>query len=535
MIARGRRVRAAPRPPPPCRSRTRGPGSRLRATARHSSNAARVGLPVRPYSKPACLPTASWANVVARLIGVTTAPVVGSGWLTRVDRPGLEPAPRHGLPLPRTASAGSHPRHAVRAVRSSPSAPGARNAEHVAAAEQADRMTAVEHQQRGGTIELLHEHRPPARRCRSSASPGSSPRAPVGRARSGSRNARSMSESSSSIPLTSFAASGGSLLTDTTTCDTPRSRISVHALRAGSSGRDQHEIRDRAVLRREHVARAIARATDEPEVHHPLVVVDLREVARGRSRGAAPRRARRGRARAPTTSAACTAVPHDPPMSRPSSRVTRRAAANDSASVTITVRSTSAGSNVVGQKSSPTPSTRYGRPVPPEYTEPSGSAPMICTSGFMRFRDARDPGDRAAGADPGDEVRDPARGLPPDLGSGRALVLLGVVRVRVLVGPERVRRLARQPIGDRVVGVGVLGRHRGRAHHHLGAVRAEQARPSRRSSCRTSRRCTGSRAARRRSRGRRRCSPTWVRRSCRRASGVRRARRRRSSRSPAGP
>ena len=32
-----------------------------------------------------------------------------------------------------------------------------------------------------------------------------------------------------------------------------------------------------------------------------------------------------------------------------------------------------------GQKSSPTPSTRYGRPVPPEYTEPSGSAPMICT------------------------------------------------------------------------------------------------------------------------------------------------------------
>ncbi len=73
-------------------------------------------------------------------------------------------------------------------------------------------------------------------------------------------------------------------------------------------------------------------------------------------------------------------------MRSPSSRVTRRAAANDSASVTITVRSTRAGSYVVGQKSSPTPSTRYGRPVPPEYTEPSGSAPMICTSGFIRFR-----------------------------------------------------------------------------------------------------------------------------------------------------
>ncbi len=30
--------------------------------------------------------------------------------------------------------------------------------------------------------------------------------------------------------------------------------------------------------------------------------------------------------------------------------------------------------------SSPTPSTKYGRPVPPEYTEPAGSAPMIFTT-----------------------------------------------------------------------------------------------------------------------------------------------------------
>ncbi len=45
-----------------------------------------------------------------------------------------------------------------------------------------------------------------------------------------------MSESSSSVPLTSFAASGGSLLTLTTTCDTPSPRISDHASRAVSSG-----------------------------------------------------------------------------------------------------------------------------------------------------------------------------------------------------------------------------------------------------------------------------------------------------------
>ena len=73
-------------------------------------------------------------------------------------------------------------------------------------------------------------------------------------------------------------------------------------------------------------------------------------------------------------------------MRRPSSRVTLRAAANDSVSLTFTVRSTSDGSNVVGQKSSPTPSTRYGRPVPPEYTEPSGSAATICTAGFCALR-----------------------------------------------------------------------------------------------------------------------------------------------------
>ena len=77
-------------------------------------------------------------------------------------------------------------------------------------------------------------------------------------------------------------------------------------------------------------------------------------------------------------------------------------------------------------------------------------------------------------------------------------------------GVSRVRRSA-----DRVVGVGVLGRHGGRAHDDLGAVRAQQRDLLRRSSCRTSRRCSGSRAGRRRWRGRRRCCPRSARRSCR--------------------
>src|SRR5438552_4061906 len=47
--------------------------------ARHSSSALRVGLPVREYSKPWCLPTPCCANVVAMWMGWTTAPVTGSG------------------------------------------------------------------------------------------------------------------------------------------------------------------------------------------------------------------------------------------------------------------------------------------------------------------------------------------------------------------------------------------------------------------------------------------------------------------------
>ncbi|MDQ0950286.1 hypothetical protein QFZ24_004209 [Streptomyces phaeochromogenes] len=46
---------------------------------------------------------------------------------------------------------------------------------------------------------------------------------------------------------------------------------------------------------------------------------------------------------------------------------------------TATISSATVRSYAVGQKSSPTPSTRYGRPEPPEYTDPSGSAPTTWT------------------------------------------------------------------------------------------------------------------------------------------------------------
>ena len=50
------------------------------------------------------------------------------------------------------------------------------------------------------------------------------------------------------------------------------------------------------------------------------------------------------------------------------------------------------------------------------------------------------------------------------------LVRLRVGRVGVLVGTERARDLADEPLGRRVVDSRVLGRDRHRAHHDLGAV-----------------------------------------------------------------
>ena len=78
--------------------------------------------------------------------------------------------------------------------------------------------------------------------------------------------------------------------------------------------------------------------------------------------------------------------------------------------------------------------------------------------------------DRAAGADARHEVRDPPVGLRPQLGPGLQVVRLGVVHVGVLVGLPAAVDLARQPVGDAVVGVGVVGLDRRRAHHHLRAV-----------------------------------------------------------------
>src|SRR4029453_4053789 len=86
-----------------------------------------------------------------------------------------------------------------------------------------------------------------------------------------------------------------------------------------------------------------------------------------------------GPARSATLTAATTAIPHEPPTNKASSRASRRVISNESASDTAMISSGTVGSYADGQKSSPTPSTRYGRPVPPEYTDPSGSTPTMRT------------------------------------------------------------------------------------------------------------------------------------------------------------
>ena len=161
-------------------------------------------------------------------------------------------------------------------------------------------------------------------------------------------------------------------------------------------------------------------------------------------------------------------------MRSPSSRVTRRAVRNESASVTFTTRSTSVGSKVVGQKSSPTPFDEIRPSRSAREHRALGIGADDLHVGVLRLQVAGDAGDRAAGADAGDEVRDAPGGLAPDLGAGGQLVRARVGLVGVLVGTERARRLPHEAFGRRVVGARVFGRHRGRAHDHLGAVRAEQ-------------------------------------------------------------
>ena len=194
----------------------------------------------------------------------------------------------------------------------------------------------------------------------------------------------------------------------------------------------------------------------------------------------------------------------------------------------------SSGSQAAGKKSSPTPSTRYGRPEPPENTEPSGSAAMMRMSGFCALRKRAVP------------VIDPHVPAPATKWVIRPAVCAhssgpvvfswasGLVGLAYWLGRNALQ-LVGQPLGD--ASSSSAGR---RARRRPGTRRPRRRRPAAaRSSpappCRSSRTRTGSRAGRRRWPARRRCCRSSARRSCRPAAAGRRARRRGSSPAPAGP
>ena len=140
--------------------------------------------------------------------GVTTAPVAGSAgwpaWIARVSKPGRS-ARRVAL------TPGALDRRGSRARRERLSTP--------TGWPPSSTSTAADRVERART-----SSRAPARRCPIIGIAGRMIVAHRTVEHRGSRNARSMSESSSSVPLTSLAASGGSLLTLTPPPATRRAR-----------------------------------------------------------------------------------------------------------------------------------------------------------------------------------------------------------------------------------------------------------------------------------------------------------------------
>ena len=198
-------------------------------------------------------------------------------------------------------------------------------------------------------------------------------------------------------------------------------------------------------------------------------------------------------ARSRTTSRAATiAVPHEPPDRIPSSRVSRRAIANASRSLTRTQRSITEASYVPGKKSSPTPSVRYGRAVSPDRTEPSGSAPMTWISGL-----------RSLSTCPTPEMVPPVPTLAtkwvirPSVWSHSSGPVVrswatGFSMFQYWSGLKAPGDVARQTGGDAVVRLGRLGRRRSSGRGPPRNRRRAGAIASRPTACRPSRRCSDS-------------------------------------------
>ncbi len=141
----------------------------------------------------------------------------------------------------------------------------------------------------------------------------------------------------------------------------------------------------------------------------------------------------------------------------------------------MTYSSTSDGSNVVGQKSSPDPLDLVGVDVVRLREDRAFRVGADDQQiGLLLTQVARRARDRAPGSHREDDRVHLAAGLLPDLRPGRLVVRLRVGLVRVLIGLVRAGDLLGQPVGDRVVALRRLRRHRGRADDDFGAVAAQE-------------------------------------------------------------
>ena len=226
----------------------------------------------------------------------------------------------------------------------------------------------------------------------------------------------------------------------------------------------------------QHVAdRAVAGALEEAVLGHPRVVEDLRQVARARRRGGSRRPSPPGRrcSRA-TSSAACTARPHEPPTSMPSVSASRRVVRNESRSETRHVAVDDR--RVVGRRpevlADALDEVGLDLVVGVDRADRVGADDL--DGRVLLLEVAPDAGDRAAGADADDEVRDAPAGLAPQLRPGRLVVRLRVGRVAYWLGWKAPGISCGQAVGDAVVGLRRVGRDVGRRDHDLGAVGAQE-------------------------------------------------------------
>ena len=226
-------------------------------------------------------------------------------------------------------------------------------------------------------------------------------------------------------------------------------------------------------LRREHVARNGAVDPQEAHVEHPLVGVDLREIA---------------------ASGIGDQHHHDVvgvAFAGDGQRRVHGSAARSADQQALVARDPPRGEERVGvaHLDDPIDDRPVERGRPEVLTDALGQIGATGAAGIHRARrvgadnlhgraaslqERPDAGDRPARADARDEMRDAAARLLPDPRAGRVFVRERVGGVRVLIGPERTRRLAHQSLGRRVVRARVLGRYRRRAHDDFCPVGTQQ-------------------------------------------------------------